>query len=77
MKFGDARVLIASLMADGSAESVEAAGLIEVAIRRRLAGLALSAQLRDAVVAALQNAPDGLLQLREHLIVDQLGAQRG
>jgi hypothetical protein len=71
VKFGDARALVAALLADGSDDAVAAAGLIDVAMRRRLSGLVLSAQLRSAVVAALEQAPTGLVSLRERLLVDQ------
>jgi hypothetical protein len=77
VKYGDARALVAALLADGSDDAVAAAGLIDVAIRRRLAGLVLSAELRSAIVVALDNAPAGLLDLREALRIDQRGLQTG
>jgi hypothetical protein len=73
VKFGDARALVAALLADGSDDAVAAASLIEVAMHRRLAGLVLSSELRAAVVAALEQAPTGLVYLRERLLADQLG----
>jgi hypothetical protein len=77
VKYEDARALVAALLADGSDDAVAAAGLIDVAMRRRLAGLVLSPGLRSAVVAALDKAPAGLVDLRERLLVDQRGRQTG
>ena len=75
VKYGDARALVAALLADGSDDAVAAAGLIDVAIRRRLAGLVLSAELRTAiVVVALDKAPAGLIDLRERLRYPRRGA---
>ena len=77
VKYGDARALVAALLADGSDDAVAAAGLIDVAIRRRLAGLVLSAELRTALVVALDKAPAGLMDLRERLRIDERGIQTG
>ena len=70
-----AKALVATLITDGSPDSVAAVGRISARLDQGGNGLvALEPAHRDAILAVLENAPDGLNELRGRLAED--AAQR-
>jgi hypothetical protein len=59
-----AQHLVATLIADGSPDAVAAAGTIAKGVDRELYAVALTPAERDAILSALEDPPDGLVELR-------------
>lgn len=73
----DARALVATLIADGSPDAVAAAGRISARLDQGSNGLvALKPGHRDAILAVLEDPPDGLNELRGRL-ADDAGKRHG
>jgi hypothetical protein len=59
----NARHIIASLFADGSPAAMSAAAMIQKGVDRDLYAIALEPEERDAILAVLEDPPDGLVEL--------------
>ena len=64
--------LIAVLLADGSPDAISAAAMIHRGLDRDLFAVALESEQRDAILAVLEDPPEGLVELRGVLARDQL-----
>ncbi len=62
-----ARNLIATLISDGAADGLAAAGQIDDALHKDRVATGLSPEMRDAVFAALADPPPELTELRDRL----------
>ena len=67
----NARHLVASLIADGSADALDAAETIAYAVSRGSDAVALPPGSRDAILSVLEDPPEGLVELRDALARDQ------
>jgi len=72
----DGRALVASLIADGSPDALSAAGRVSLGLERDLYAVALAPAERDAILAQLEDPPDGLAELRGVLMWDFEQRQR-
>jgi hypothetical protein len=66
----DVRTLIAVLVADGRPRAVAAAARISDGLERGVALVALEPRERDAILAALDDPTDGLVELHDALVRD-------
>ena len=66
----NARHIVASLFADGSPAAVSAAAMIQKGVDRDLYAVALEPDERDALLAVLEDPPEGLEDLRGRLARD-------
>lgn len=66
----DARHLVATLIADGGPDAIAAAEIIGKGVDRDLYAVGLDPQMRDAILAVLEDPPDGLVELRGKLARD-------
>ena len=66
----DVRALIAVLVANGSPRAVAAAARISDGLERGVALVALEPRERDAILAALDDPDDGLVDLHDALVRD-------
>jgi hypothetical protein len=64
----DARHLVATLAVEGIPDALTAAGQITKGFERGLYAVALSREERTAVLACLEDPPDGLAELRGVLL---------
>lgn len=69
----DAGWIVARLHADGHADAVAAAHIIETGIDRALYAVALTPAHRDAILRHLEDCPQGLVELRRTLLRDNHG----
>ena len=60
----DAANLAATLVAQGTPEALEAAEVIQKAVRLQFARVVLTPAQRQAVLSALDDPPEGLVELR-------------
>ena len=60
----NARHTVASLFADGSPAAMSAAAMIQKGVDRDLYAIVLEPEERDAILALLEDPPDGLVELR-------------
>ena len=73
----NAHHLIATLMADGSPAAMSAAAMIQEGVDRDLYAVGLEPEERDAILAVLENPPDGLEELQGALARDHHYRTRG
>ena len=66
----DARSLVATLLADDHPHSAEAAATIAHGLELGASLVALTPEERDAILAALEDPPEGLVELRGVLMRD-------
>ena len=66
----DAEWIVARLYADGHADAVAAAHIIETRIDRELYAFALTPAHRDAILRHLEDCPEGLAELLGTLLRD-------
>ncbi len=66
----DAGWIVARLCADGHADAVAAAHIIETGIARELYAVALTPAHRDAILRHLEECPEGLAELHGRLLRD-------
>ena len=66
----DAGWIVARLCADGHADAVAAAHIIETGIDRELYAVALTPAHRDAILRHLEDCPEGLVGLHGTLLRD-------
>ena len=66
----DAGWIVARLYADGHADAIVAAHIIETGIDRELSSVALKPAHRDAILRHLEACPEGLSELRVTLLRD-------
>ena len=66
----NARHIVASLIADGSADALDAAETIAYAVSRGCHAVAVAPAMRDAILATLEDPPAGLEDLRGALARD-------
>ena len=69
----DARHLVATLIADGTPDALTAAGQITKGVERDLYAVGLTREERTAVLACLEDPPDGLVELRGVLMREHRG----
>ena len=62
--------MIATLIADGGPDAMSAAASIGKGVDRELYAVALGPEERDAILAALEDPPPGLVELRGVLARD-------
>lgn len=67
----DARGLVATLLAEGSPDALSAAAILSKGVDRELYAIALTRAERTAVLACLEDPPDGLVELRGELLRDR------
>jgi hypothetical protein len=67
---GDARALVATLLADGSPDAVSAAQVIGRGVDRGSGLVALTAEQQTAILSCLEDPPEGPNELRGALIRD-------
>lgn len=74
---GDARALVAALLAVGSPGAIDAALEIERGLERRAALVALKPEHRTAILFTLEDLPPGLQDLRVALVQDYVRRRAG
>jgi hypothetical protein len=72
----DARLLVATLIADGAPDAMSAAEMIAKGVDRELYAVAVTPEERDAMLSVLENPPESLAELREALARDFEWRQR-
>ena len=70
---GDARHLIATLVVEGTPEALTAAEQLTKGVERNLYAVGLTPAERTAVLACLEDPPNGLVELRGALMREQRG----
>ena len=73
----DVRALVATLVNDNEPRSLTAARTISRALEAEAALVALTAEERDAILAALEDPPAGLAELRAVLLRDHEHRREG
>lgn len=72
----DARLLVATLLAAGGPAAIAAAEMIVKGVERDLYAVGLNPEMRDAILAVLEDPPDGLVELRGKLARDHADRSR-
>jgi len=69
----DARYLVATLVVEGTPDALSAAAQLAKGVERNLYAVGLSPGERAAVLACLEDPPDGLVELRRVLMRERRG----